>query len=68
MKALVLAAGRSTRIRAVAGDLPKPLLPVEGRPILENTLRWVATSGIGDVWIYRMAPTRKQLHALEAER
>ena len=25
-------------------------------------------TGIGDVWIYRMAPTRKQLHALEAER
>ena len=51
MTALVLAAGRSTRIRAVAGDLPKPLLPVEGRPILEHTLRWLATSGIGDVWI-----------------
>jgi NDP-sugar pyrophosphorylase family protein len=51
MRALVLAAGRSTRIRAVAGDLPKPLLPVEGRPILEHTLSWLAESGIGDVWI-----------------
>jgi NDP-sugar pyrophosphorylase family protein len=51
MKALVLAAGRSTRIRAVAGDLPKPLLPVEGRPILEHTLTWLAESGIREVWI-----------------
>ena len=24
-------------------------------------------TGIGDVWVYRMAPTRKQLHALEKE-
>src|SRR5262245_26148216 len=51
MKALVLAAGRSTRLRGVAGDLPKPLMPVMGRPILEHTLRWLAASGITDVWI-----------------
>lgn len=51
MKALVLAAGRSTRIRPVAGDLPKPLLPVAGRPILEHTLRWLAASGVTDIWI-----------------
>ena len=51
MKALVLAAGRSLRIRAVAGDLPKPLLAVAGRPILEHTLRWLAVSGVTDIWI-----------------
>jgi mannose-1-phosphate guanylyltransferase/mannose-1-phosphate guanylyltransferase/phosphomannomutase len=51
MKALVLAAGQSTRLRAVAGDLPKPLVPVEGRPILEHSLRWLAASEIREVWI-----------------
>ena len=51
MKVLVLAAGWSTRIRAVAGDLPKPLLAVAGRPILDHTLRWLAASGVRDVWI-----------------
>jgi NDP-sugar pyrophosphorylase family protein len=51
MKALVLAAGHGTRIRDVAGDLPKPLLPVQGRPVLDYTLRWLAASGVADVWI-----------------
>ena len=51
MKALVLAAGHGTRIREVAGDLPKPLLPILGRPVLDYTLRWLAVSGVVDVWI-----------------
>lgn len=49
--ALVLAAGLGTRIRAVAGDLPKPLVPFGGRPILAQNLRWLAAAGVRDVWI-----------------
>ncbi|MBV9735998.1 MAG: nucleotidyltransferase family protein [Acidisphaera sp.] len=49
--ALVLAAGLGTRIRAVAGDLPKPLIPFGGQPILAHNLRWLAAGGVRDVWI-----------------
>ena len=50
-KALVLAAGLGSRLRAVAGDLPKPLVPFGGAPILAHNLRWLAASGIEEVWI-----------------
>lgn len=49
--ALVLAAGRSTRIAAVAEGRPKPLLDVAGRSLLEWNLRWLGSHGVGRVWI-----------------
>jgi len=51
MNALVLAAGKSTRIAGVSGGRPKPLLEVGGKPVIERTLGWLASSGIRDVWI-----------------
>jgi NDP-sugar pyrophosphorylase family protein len=50
-QALVLAAGLGSRIRSVSGDLPKPLMPFGGEPILVGNLRWLADSGVTDVWI-----------------
>ena len=35
MKAVIMAGGRGTRIAALSKDLPKPMLPIDGRPILE---------------------------------
>jgi glucose-1-phosphate thymidylyltransferase len=35
VKAIVLAAGYATRLRPLTDDVPKPLLPVGGRPILD---------------------------------
>lgn len=49
--ALVLAAGRSTRIAAVAAGRPKPLLDVAGRSLLEWNLLWLAAHRVGRVWI-----------------
>jgi NDP-sugar pyrophosphorylase family protein len=37
-KAVILAAGRGTRMHELTADLPKPMLPVGGRPILEHLL------------------------------
>lgn len=51
MKALVLAAGKSTRIAGVSAGLPKPLIPVDGEPILAHTLRWLSAYGVTDIWI-----------------
>ncbi len=50
-RALVLAAGLGSRIRAVAGALPKPLLPFDGEPVLLRNLRWLAGSGVREVTI-----------------
>ena len=49
--ALVLAAGKSTRIQAVAPDRPKPLILVAGEAVLERNLRQLAAAGVRDVWI-----------------
>ena len=35
MKAIILGAGYATRLRPLTDDVPKPLLPVGGRPILD---------------------------------
>ena len=50
-KALVLAAGLGSRIRSVAGDLPKPLMPFAGAPVLAHNLRWLVQVGVREVWI-----------------
>lgn len=51
MKALVLAAGKSSRIAAQTGGLPKPLIQVAGEPVIAHSLRWLAGHGITDCWI-----------------
>jgi mannose-1-phosphate guanylyltransferase len=48
---MLLAAGRSTRLASVAGDLPKPMLPIGGRPLMEHTVRQLASAGIIDIMV-----------------
>ncbi len=50
-KALVLAAGEGTRLRPLTLNLPKAMVPIDGRPLLAHTLDWLARSGIRDVAI-----------------
>ncbi|HEV8238458.1 MAG TPA: NDP-sugar synthase [Thermoanaerobaculia bacterium] len=45
LRALVLAAGYGTRLRPLTDELPKPLLPVLGRPLLLRTLDAIAAAG-----------------------
>ena len=51
MKAMVLAAGLGTRLRPLTETLPKPLLPVAGRQILEWNLLLLKRHGITEVII-----------------
>jgi bifunctional UDP-N-acetylglucosamine pyrophosphorylase/glucosamine-1-phosphate N-acetyltransferase len=50
-KALVLAAGRGTRLQPVTSDTSKCMLPLLGKPILGHILDALKTSGIKDVEI-----------------
>lgn len=45
LRALVLAAGRGERLRPLTATLPKPLLPVAGRPLLAWTLERLRAAG-----------------------
>lgn len=51
MKAVILAAGKGTRMRELTNELPKPMLRVEGRPILEHILDGLLGAGIREVGI-----------------
>jgi NDP-sugar pyrophosphorylase family protein len=51
MKALVLAAGKGTRLGTAAGGLPKPLTAVGGTTPLQHAVAWVAAEGPECIWI-----------------
>lgn len=51
MKAIVLAAGRGERMRPITDRIPKPLVPVAGKPLIEYHLESLARSGIRDIVI-----------------
>lgn len=49
MQTVILAGGLGTRIRDVAGDLPKALLPVGGRPFVDLQLDLLTRAGLNKV-------------------
>ena len=51
MKAVILAAGKGTRMKELTNDLPKPMLRVHGKPILEHILKGLLAAGIREVFI-----------------
>jgi dTDP-glucose pyrophosphorylase len=51
MKAVILAAGKGTRMKDLTSEVPKPMLRVQGRPILEHILEGLLAAGIRDVCI-----------------
>ena len=44
--AMLLAAGRGERLRPHTDHTPKPLIEVQGKPLLEHQLGWLAAAGI----------------------
>lgn len=51
MKAVIIAAGQGQRIRSLSGELPKTLLTIRQKPILEMLLEHCLTSGIKDILV-----------------
>lgn len=48
MKTVILAGGYGTRIRDVADDIPKPMIPIGPYPILWHIMKWYANFGHND--------------------
>ena len=50
-RAIILAAGRGSRLRPYTDKTPKPLLPVDGKPIIEHTIEYLVSKCITDITI-----------------
>ncbi len=51
MRAWVLSAGEGTRMRPLTANIPKPLLPVAGKPFLRHVVEALRDGGIADISI-----------------
>lgn len=51
MQAIILAGGKGTRLRPYTTVLPKPMMPVGGKPILEIIIGQLAAAGVGKIVI-----------------
>ncbi len=49
MKAMILAAGRGSRMRPLTDELPKPLVPIAGKPLVAHQLLKLAACGVTEI-------------------
>ncbi|MBI4154449.1 NTP transferase domain-containing protein [Candidatus Woesearchaeota archaeon] len=50
-KALILAGGKGTRLKPITDEIPKPMILLHGKPILQHTLDLLRKYGVDDVYI-----------------
>lgn len=61
-KAVILAAGRGTRMRHLTNELPKPMIAVRGKPILQHVIEGLRGAGVTDFFLivgYRAEAVRQ---------
>ncbi|MDI6738494.1 MAG: sugar phosphate nucleotidyltransferase, partial [Nanoarchaeota archaeon] len=51
MKLVLMAGGKGERLYPLTKEVPKPMLPLDGKPILEHTIEWAKKQGIKDTII-----------------
>lgn len=49
MKTVIMAGGKGTRIASVASDIPKPMIPVGGKPVLEREIESLVRQGFREI-------------------
>ena len=49
MKAVILAGGLGTRLKPYTNSLPKPMLPLGEKPILEHLIEWIRKNGVKEI-------------------
>ena len=49
MQAVIMAGGKGTRIASVASDIPKPMIEICGKPILQHQIECLREQGITDI-------------------
>ncbi|HWF15012.1 MAG TPA: sugar phosphate nucleotidyltransferase [Acidimicrobiales bacterium] len=49
MKAVIMAGGEGTRLRPQTSNMPKPMLPLVGRPMMEHIVSLLRRHGINDI-------------------
>ena len=50
-KGMILAAGQGTRVRPLTKDLPKPMVPILGKPVMEYLIEHLARHGIKEIMV-----------------
>ncbi len=51
MRGIILAAGKGERLKGIVDDIPKPMVKIKGRPILEHNIAFLRRFGITDLYI-----------------
>ncbi|WP_377703829.1 sugar phosphate nucleotidyltransferase [Pseudoduganella sp. UC29_71] len=51
MKAMILAAGKGTRVRPLTYDVPKPMIPILGKPVMAYLVEHLARYGITEIMV-----------------
>ncbi len=51
MKAIVLAGGRGKRLRPITDKIPKPLILINNKPLIERTIKYLKKYGINEIII-----------------
>ncbi len=50
-KGMILAAGQGSRVRPLTHDLPKPMVPILGKPVLEYLIEHLALHGVDEIMV-----------------
>jgi len=48
---MILAAGKGTRVRPLTYDLPKPMIPILGKPVMAYIVEHLAKCGVKDIMV-----------------
>lgn len=49
MKAVIMAGGKGTRISSLVSDIPKPMIKIGGKPVLEREIECLRSQGFDDI-------------------